>query len=112
MEWHLAAETPEPAERVEFVTVIRPHRKDETPPTGARLHEVPNGYVLEAELAPGRVLVLMRAAQKGQLRFKDVAADADLAAVRFGTDGKPAHSLLVRGRNVQAGPGGDLLGLP
>ncbi len=105
VEWHLTAETTEPAERIEFVTVIRPHRAGAIPPAGAQLRAIQNGYVLEAELTSGRALVLMRSADKGALRFRDMSADAELYALRLDKNDKPASYLVVDGGKVRAGSG-------
>ena len=102
VEWHLTAQTPKPAERMAFVAVIHPHRVGQEPPAAPKLHKLANGYALEAPLADGRAVVLLRTADQGKLRFGDLNADADLAAVRFDKAGKPLYRLSATGRAVQA----------
>ena len=104
VEYHLTAETP-PLAQVEFVALIRPHRAGASPPTAARLHEVTGGYALEADLSDGRVVVLLRSRDAGAIRFGDLSATADVAAVRFDAAGKPMNHILVTGREVRAGKG-------
>jgi len=106
VEWHLTARTREPARRMEFVTLIRPHRAATAPRTAASLHGIRRGYALEAELSKGRVLVLMRSSGKEALQFGGVSFDADLAAVRYDSKGKPTSTLRISGRAVKAGKGG------
>jgi len=103
-EWHLTAET-KPTKETAFVTVLRPHRKGETPPTKAVLKPVDGGYVLEADLAGGRVTVLLRTRDAGTVAAGDLRADADLAAVRCDGAGKAVAHLVVKGREVTAGEG-------
>jgi len=102
-EWHLKAQTPEPGKKVEFVTIIRPHRTDELPATEAEITTIENGYALEAKLTSGRALVLMRATDKGVLRHGDISVDAELAAVRFDKTGKAIHCLKVENAKVRTG---------
>jgi len=104
-EYHLTAET-KPAAQIEFVTLLRPHRAGEAPPTKAELKEVDGGYALKANLSDGRVLVLMRSRDAGSVVFGDRRADADLAAVRFDKAGKPIAHVIVDGREVRGGKGG------
>ncbi|HUU92267.1 MAG TPA: DUF4962 domain-containing protein [Phycisphaerae bacterium] len=101
-EWHLTAETA-PLEETAFVTLLHPHRAGETPPANAVLHTIEGGYALEAKLAGGRAVVLMRSRDSGALAFGGVTATADLAAVRFDAAGKPTDHIRVTGRNVEAG---------
>ncbi len=103
VEWHLTAQTPQPAERMEFVTVIRPHRASRTPPAHATLHKVEAGYALETETDGGRVVVLMRAREEGTLAYAGLSTDAELAAAKFDRQGKPTDGLVVEGRTVRAG---------
>ncbi|MFW6161933.1 MAG: DUF4962 domain-containing protein [Planctomycetota bacterium] len=104
VEWHLTARTPKPAREAAFITVLRPHRVGQEPPSGARLRRLDKGYELVADLTDGRLVVLLRAADTGTLTSKHLSADADLAALRTDQAGKPVHRLTVRGRTVQAGP--------
>ena len=101
VEWHLTAHTTKRATRQEFVALIRPHRVGESPPTGASLRETEGGYALEAALAKGRVVVLLRKGDHGAVRFGDLAAEADVAAVRFDEGGKVVGRLSVEGRAVR-----------
>ncbi len=102
VEWHLTAQTPRPSERAEFVTLIRPYRVGQEPPAKAQLRKLDKGYEIHAELADGRVIVLLRAADSGVLAGKSLSADADLEAIRFDKAGKAIHRLTVRGRTSQA----------
>ena len=105
LEWHLTAKTPSSSERVEFVSVIRPHRTSETPLINTALQTIPNGYALDAELSQGRALVLLRAAESGVLRFKNVSADADVAAIRLDKNDQPTEWLTVDKKIVRTGQG-------
>ena len=102
VEWHLTAQTPRPAEQMQFVTVIHPHRVGEQPPPPPVLKKLPNGYALDAPLSDGRVVVLLRAADKGEMSLAGVEADADVTAVRYGKAGKAVRRITVQGGKVQA----------
>ena len=104
MEWHLTAET-KPVKQAAFVTLIHPHRQGETPPTNAALKEIDGGYFLRADLADGRVAVLLRTRDAGVVAAGELRAVADVAAVRFDKAGKPVAHVVVDGREVTAGKG-------
>ena len=101
VEWHLTARTPEPARRMEFVTVIRLHRTDQTPPTGAALENIEGGYALEVETSDGRVVVLMRSRGRAELRYGSFSTAGDLAAIKLDRELKPVDSLVVEGETVR-----------
>lgn len=103
-EWHLTAQT-RPAQRVEFVTLIRPHRSGATPASGAKVHRLESGYAVEADLADGQALLLLRSKAGGALQWGGQSTEADLAAVRLGRDGRPLAHLIVRGQKTQEGAG-------
>jgi len=106
VEWHLTAGTPATAERMEFVTVIRPYRVGSAPPAAAdSLEEIDGGYALTAKLADGSALVLLRARDKGAIAHSGHRADADLAAVRFDANGKALANLRAVGPEVHPGRG-------
>ena len=101
VEWHLTASTAERAPTMEFVTVIRPHRVGAAEPAGAKLHAIEGGYAVEATLKKGRVLVLLRAGDKGAIRFGDVDCEADIMAICFNAGGEPVRRLTVQGRTAR-----------
>ena len=101
VEWHLTATPPERTKQVEFVTVIRPHRTKDTPPTEAKLHAVENGYAMEAALTSGRVILLMRSSGDGELAHGDVSSDGTFAIVKLNHNGKPAASFVTGGNAVR-----------
>ena len=79
VEWHLTAKTPQAQRRMEFVAVLRPHRTGRTPPPVAKLHAVENGYVVEADVAGGKAMALLRSTDKGPVRYAGQSADTDVA---------------------------------
>jgi len=95
-QWHLTASTPEPAETCEFVTLIRPYRANETPPTRASIDKTAYGYSVEAALSSGKVVVRLNAKDGAALSLDDVRAKGDVVAVRFGADGKRSASFVGR----------------
>jgi len=77
-EWHLTASTPSKARTCEFVALYRPHRSAQPVPRAANLKPIDGGYLLEAELADGKVLALL-----------PTDDSATLAAEGLTTTGKP-----------------------
>jgi len=103
-EYHLAAETP-PMKEAAFVTLLRPHRAGETPVTGAKLQTLTGEFILDADLADGRVRVHLRTSDAVPADARGKAAPADLSAVRFDKAGQAVAHLIVEGRTIRAGPG-------
>jgi hypothetical protein len=58
-EWHLTALTPGKKERLEFVTIYRPHRVDQAVPDEAVLEPIRGGYALMVKLADGDFTALL-----------------------------------------------------
>jgi len=58
-EWHLTATTPEKKNRMEFVTLYRPHRIDEQAPDEAELTDIVGGYALRVKLFDGEFTALL-----------------------------------------------------
>jgi len=104
VEWHLTAQT-KPAERTEFVALIRPHRAGSEPPASQTLRPVAGGYVLEAAVEGGRVLAILRAADQGRVQAGERSADADVAAVRFDSAGRAVAHIVAAGAEVRTGAG-------
>jgi len=104
-EWHLTAKTAEPASRMAFVTLIRPHRVGTEPPAEAKLTPVASGLALQADCARGKALVLLRAADRGTVRFGETASEAEVAASLFDADGAPVYHLSAAGPSVRGGKG-------
>jgi len=104
VEWHLRAQTPEPAQTTEFVSLLRPHRANTPPTADAQLHEVEGGYALEAGLSDGSVLVLLPRRPGTEVRYGGLATAADLVARRLDRNGQPVASLTVEGSNVRSNP--------
>ena len=88
-EWHLTASTPKKAKRMEFVTVIRPYRPGkQIPPPAVRLHRLANGYAVEAGITGGKVIALLRKAEKGPISFGSHTTKARAAAFVLDLNGK------------------------
>ena len=92
-----------PGAETAFVTLLWPHRAGETPTTGAKLETVTGGYVLDADLAEGRVRILLRTGDTPLAAPDGRTAKADLEAVRFDKPGRAVAHLIVDGRTVRAG---------
>ncbi|MGQ9821345.1 MAG: DUF4962 domain-containing protein [Thermogutta sp.] len=101
-EWHVTAETPNPTQRIEFVAVFRPHRRDQPVGKEARLTPISGGYLLEAELADGRIAALLPTDEEAALSADGLQARGAVAVGRWDSAGKPISQIEVRG--VQANP--------
>ena len=82
-EWHLTAKSPQPAKRLEFVTLYRLGRGAEPLSRQTSLRDIPGGYVLETGLREGNVTVLLPTDDTTPLRWK-------------GVQGQPGKILAVR----------------
>jgi hypothetical protein len=58
-EWHLTATTPEKSNRMEFVTLYRPHRLSDNIIGSATLLTIPGGYVLSANQSDKKLTALL-----------------------------------------------------
>ena len=79
-EWHLTATTPEPRDRIEFITLYRPHRdRVIVPEDSAELKRIPGGYELRAKVANGRVIALLPTDDTVTLESHDLRTKANVA---------------------------------
>ncbi|MCE5249972.1 DUF4962 domain-containing protein [bacterium] len=67
-EWHLTATTPEKKDRLEFVTIYRPHKIGDRAPDEAVLEPVSGGYGLRVKLADGECTALLPTDDSALLR--------------------------------------------
>lgn len=58
-EWHLTATTPEKTNRIEFVTLYRPHLSKNPVPYDSSLEQIEGGYVLTVKLLNGEFTALL-----------------------------------------------------
>ncbi|MBN1347467.1 MAG: DUF4962 domain-containing protein [Phycisphaerae bacterium] len=86
-QYHVTAGTLEPAKRCEFVTLIRPHRVGQAPPTGATIEKTSFGYRLACELSDGRVVIGLRSTDGVEMAFDGLRAGGDVAAIRVDAGG-------------------------
>ncbi|MBL7223270.1 MAG: DUF4962 domain-containing protein [Candidatus Brocadiae bacterium] len=99
-ECHLTAHTSVPEQRVEFITLIRPHRVDQEPPAGASVEDVPGGYRVRVEMPDGYLVVALNNDDASPVQDGDTSRAADLFATRFDYDGEPVDALHVKGSRV------------
>jgi hypothetical protein len=92
-EWHLTASTTEPARTVEFVTLMRPHRTDETVPDTARLQKLDGGYLLTAELKDGRIVALLPTDDSASLQHDGLKTIGKIVAWRLDAAGNTVQTL-------------------
>ena len=99
-QWHLQAGTPDEQKHCQFVTVMRPYRKDETVPTEVEMERLTTGYACRIALADGEAIVLLRAVEGKSLTGYEAETDGDVAAVRLDSSGKVVASFITRGTMV------------
>jgi len=93
-EWHLTVTTPEKKERMEFVTLYRPHRIKEQVPDEASLERIEGGYALKVKLSDGEFTALL-------------TTDDRLTLEGHGLESKGAIKCLLK----RAGEAAEILGL-
>lgn len=94
-EWHLTASTPK-MRRVEFVTLLRPHRTSQTVPRQAELKRVGGGYVLSAPISGGRILALLPVDASAELSAEGFSTRGEVAVRRYTEDGAVADTLVAK----------------
>ena len=99
-QYHLTAETTEPADRLQFVTLIWPYRTGAEVAGTARLERTDAGYAISADLAEGKAIVLWRT-DEGDLAGYGLSTDADIAALRLNAEGRPADCFLSGGEQLR-----------
>ncbi len=77
-EWHLTATTPEKAKTIEFVTVLRPHKKEVVLPLEATLTREGDAYLLKAALHEGQLSARLPIAAGQPLTAEKLAADGSV----------------------------------
>ncbi|MBN2295338.1 MAG: DUF4962 domain-containing protein [Pirellulales bacterium] len=94
-EWHLSADTTSPAEKMEFVTLIRPYRIDAkvAKPKDANLKSVDDGYVLTAKVPAGTVTALLPNNDGGSLRAEGLETDNRIAVRLCREDGSEVETV-------------------
>ena len=86
-EWHLTATTPTKTKNLEFVTLYRPHRKTDAPPTAATLKKVNGGYALTADVIDGRVIALLPTADEAKFASGGVTSTGAIVVQHRRADG-------------------------
>lgn len=87
-EYHLTASTPAPAATCEFITLLRPHRADETVPDAARLAAIDGGWAIEVELTAGKAVILLRRQTGPTLIHGSFRTHGEAAAARLNEAGE------------------------
>lgn len=99
-QWHMTAQTTEPATTMRFVTVIRPHREGEEPPTAAEAEITDDYYAVRAEVDGGEVIALWRLG-RGEVSAMGLTTDGEVAAMRVSDNGEPGGYMLRGGTSVR-----------
>ena len=94
-EWHLTATTKDKSKSVEFITLIRPHRKGQVPPDEVQLETIPGGHILTVNLTEGRVTLLLPTDDSVELSTTGLKTKGQLAVTRYGKDGSIVETVLV-----------------
>jgi hypothetical protein len=97
-EWHLTATTKDKAERSEFITLIRPHRKGQEPPQEVKLDPIAGGYSLSVKLSDGSVAMLLPTDDAAELSTGGLKTMGKLAAARYAKDGSVVEAVELEQR--------------
>lgn len=85
VQWHLTAETTEPARERHFITALQPYRSGDRPSDGPALEEVTGGWIVRAPGRDGRIEVAVRSEDK-PLEWRGQTVSGPMAAARLGAD--------------------------
>ena len=99
-EWHLTASTAEKTRAVEFVTLLRPHRKGADMPTEAQLQRTKGGYVLSADLSDGRVIALLPLDESAHVSASGLSTTGAIVVQRKAADGSIVETVRVEESTV------------
>jgi hypothetical protein len=92
-EWHLAFDLMAKRDRVEFVTLLRPHRVADDVPKTAKLEPVDGGYILTAQLSDGDFTALLPANDAAELAADGLTARGRIVCRRRDPSGKSIAEL-------------------
>jgi hypothetical protein len=100
-EWHLTASTPEATEKTAFVTLYRPHRKDQAVPREAELKAVPGGYVLSARLNDGSIRAVLPTSDKVLVQAEGLQARDWAVVERLSADDQTMQTVRLAEHGVE-----------
>ncbi|MFW5867132.1 MAG: heparinase II/III domain-containing protein, partial [Armatimonadota bacterium] len=98
-QWHTTASTQEPATRMRFVTLLRPHRVGDAPPTGGEVELTDDACAVRAEVDGGEVIALWRLGDT-DVSGMGLSTDGDVAVMRVSDTGEPGAGMVHGGTRV------------
>jgi hypothetical protein len=98
-EWHLTATTASKTKNLEFVTLYRPHRSSDEPPTAAALKKLDGGYVLTADVIDGRVVALLPTIDAAKLASDGLTSAGAIVVQHRKADGTVTQTVDVGTRD-------------
>ena len=95
-EWHLTATTPEKSNRMEFVTLYRPHRVSDNIVSSAKLLSIPGGYILKASQSGKKLTALLPIDDTAMLEAEDLKTTGEIKLRLGSSDNQPSQILEIR----------------
>jgi hypothetical protein len=95
-EWHLTAATPEQSNRMEFVTLYRPHRVSDNIVGSATLFPVSGGYILRASQSGKELTVLLPTDDMATLEADGLKTTGVIKLKLESADNQPLQIIEVR----------------
>lgn len=105
-EWHLTATTPQPAGKVEFVAVMRPHRKGERVPEQGELKKIDGGYLLKAAVSDGEVVALLPTSDSAAIAGDGLKSTGEIVVEKRTRQGERVETVRVETVAVDFHPRG------
>jgi len=93
VQWHLTAETTEPAGEAHFITILQPYRTPNGPPEAPAVQPVEGGWIVTAPAEDGPIEVAVRRGDGG-LEWRDQAVAGPMAAWRLAGDEVAEHCVV------------------
>ncbi|MDP3147717.1 MAG: DUF4962 domain-containing protein [Ignavibacteria bacterium] len=94
-EWHLTAATDVKRNNAEFVTLYRPHKKEQSVPTKAELKKVEGGYVLTADVTEGKIVALLPTSDSHILKADGLESTGEIVIQLRGKNGGVIETVKV-----------------
>jgi hypothetical protein len=95
-EWHLTAKTPEKLNRMEFLTLYRPHKEQDNIIGEATLRSIPGGYILSVSQSSKKLTALLPTDDTATLEADGLKTTGTIKLKLEHSSGQPPQILEVR----------------
>ncbi|MBU0474339.1 MAG: DUF4962 domain-containing protein [Bacteroidetes bacterium] len=94
-DWHFTAATGTKSKNAEFVTLYRPHKKEQSVPNKAELNRVEGGYVLTTEVTEGKIVALLPLTDSTSISAEGLESNGEVVIQLSGINGEIIETVKV-----------------